>query len=169
MVCSQTRTAGVLFATDRKQENAAKSKGAAKSLGFGPQRNDPPALQLGHQDVTIAPAHQLGKLDDAVALAPARIDSKSPPTLYRTDAEIERFAGTTVRQAIRSSPPPPGKTKREVLIFIHGYNDTFNYAVRKTAQLAADLDLRLLPGSDARGGDHLQLAGAGHFPQLPGR
>jgi esterase/lipase superfamily enzyme len=140
------RTAHVLFATDRKQLDPAKKDTAPKSLDFGPGRTSPPALQLGWQDVRIGPRHHRGLLDAAVTLAPAEVQARPGQTfpkqaLQHTDAEIDAYVTKTVRAAIRASPPPSGGGRREVLLYVHGYNDTFDYCVKKTAQLAADLDM----------------------------
>ena len=133
------RVAKVYFATDRKQQPT----GAA--LRFGRERTDPPGLHMGSEHVRIGPGHQLGKVDAAVAITTAHEQNESAEgarqnALQRTDAEISAFVEATLRPAIRASTPPPGQP-RQVVFFIHGYNNTFDDAVRKTAQLAGDLDL----------------------------
>ena len=110
---------------------------------------------MGWESVALGPAHRLGKVDAAVAITPAHEQTESaegPPVnaLRRTDAEIEAFVATRLRGAIRSAPPPRAGAPRQVLVFIHGYNTTFDEAVRKTAQLAGDLELVNCAG-EARG------------------
>lgn len=149
LACPQSsgaRTEHVLFATDRSQITATQKNSAAHSLEFGPAHTSPPALQLGWQNVTIAPSHRLGLLDSAIALAPAQVEARPGQTfpkqaLQRTDAEITAYVTRTVREALHRSPPPKPGARRQVLLYIHGYNDTFNYAVLKTGQLGADLNL----------------------------
>src|SRR5690606_23630298 len=67
--------------------------------------------------------------------------SVAPESLAQADAAIEAFVNTNVRTTIRRSPPPRPGEKRQVLMFIHGFNNSFDEAIRKTAQLAADLEL----------------------------
>ncbi len=135
-----TRTAKVFFATDRRQEPT----GAA--LRFSGGRTDPPGLHMGWERVTLGPAHRLGRVDAAIAATSAHAQSDSAEgarqnALRRTDAEIAAFVETQLRPAIRSAPSPKPGHPRQVLVFIHGYNTTFDFAVRKTAQLAGDLGL----------------------------
>lgn len=149
LACPQApagRAAQVLFATDRRQDDPAKRHGSPGSLGFGPDRSDPPVLQMGWQEVRLGPRHRLGSLDSAVSLAPAAIRPHGDglplqSSLRQSDREIVSFATSTIRAAIHAGPPPGPGERRQVLLFIHGYNDTFDYAILKTAQLAADLDL----------------------------
>ena len=149
LACPQRRRTAprsVLFATDRKQENPAKTATASAggSLEFGPGRTDPPmpAARLaggagsGRRTASgssIAPSRS----------RPAHIAAARPATARcgRPIAKSPPLPPRAVRAAIRSGPAPRAGERRQVLLFIHGYNDTFNYAVLKTAQLAADLDL----------------------------
>jgi hypothetical protein len=62
---------------------------------------------------------------------------QAPPA---TDAEIRAYVRSTLRSAVRSAPAPKG-SPRQVLLFVHGYNSSHSYSVRKTAQLAGDLQL----------------------------
>ena len=135
-----SRSASVFFATDRQQH------GGGGKLKFGPERTDPPGLNMGWERVALGPAHRIGKVDSAVAITPAHSQMESAAgarvnALRRTDAEIGAFVNSKLRLAIRSTPPARAGAPRQVLVFIHGYNTTFDEAVRKTAQLAGDLEL----------------------------
>ena len=139
------RMAKVYFATDRQPDPGPK-------LSFSRDRTDPPTLATGWQQVALGSLHEVGKVDD-VALTATFAKSQSPggareSALKRTDAEIQLFADNVLRPALRSAHPLPG-VRKQVLLFVHGYNNTFEYAVRKTAQLAGDLDL-----VDCQGGAH---------------
>lgn len=143
------RTAKVFFATDRRQLPSG------GELRFGRERTDPPGLHLGWERVALGPGHRLGKVDAAIAITPAHEQNESaegprPNALRRTDAEIAAFVETRLRPAIRSAPPLRAGRPRQVLVFIHGYNTTFDEAVRKTAQLAGDLEL-VTCGGEMRG------------------
>ncbi len=135
-----SRTAKVFFATDRRQLPSG------DVLRFGRERTEPPGLHLGWEQVTLGSGHRLGKVDAAIAITPAHEQDESaegprPNALRRTDAEITAFVETRLRPAIRLASPRPTGGPRQVLVFIHGYNTTFDETVRKTAQLAGDLDL----------------------------
>ncbi len=128
------------FATDR-QEVASQGP-----LHFGPERTDPPDLNVGWEEVALGPRHALGQLDGAVAITPAHEYAKSQnqnagSALGRSDQEIASFVQKTLRQAIRASRPPMAGQPRQVLFFIHGYNTTFDEALRKAGQLAGDLEM----------------------------
>jgi esterase/lipase superfamily enzyme len=144
---SQPRQARVLFATDRKP--------ASTQSGFTGDRTDPPALQMGWETIALGARHRLGLLDTAVAVAPAQVQegaSAAGPKhqqLYTSDDQIRAYVRTTLRAAIHSSPAPAG-SRKQVLLFVHGYNSSFDWSVRKTAQLAADLQMIACDGS-ARG------------------
>ncbi|MGV3532749.1 MAG: alpha/beta hydrolase [Chthoniobacteraceae bacterium] len=136
---ARPRAAKVYFATDRTP-----SPGPGPSFGSAPA--DPPQLYLGWERVVIGPQHRLGRVDDAVVRTGLHsVQSpggfSAPETLAEADAAIEAFVGTKVRSTIRSSPVPRPGAKRQVLMFIHGFNNSFDEAIRKTAQLAADLEL----------------------------
>lgn len=135
-----TRTAKVFYATDRKQAPTG------STLRFGRERTDPPGLHMGWERVSVGPKHRLGKVDPAIAITPNHEQTESAAgdrtdALRRTDAEIASFIEKRLRPAIRNSPSPRPGQPRQVLVFIHGYNTRFDYAVRKTAQLAADLEM----------------------------
>lgn len=137
---SPNRAARVYFATDR-----VRTPGDA-TLKFGPERTDPPSLNVGWEDVTLGPKHGLGRVDSAVAttnrfqVEDARA-LQGGSALNRSDREIGGFAEGSLRKAIRASTPPAPGQPRQVLVFIHGFNNTFDDAVRKAAQLAGDLEM----------------------------
>ncbi len=134
------RSAKVFYATDRSL------KSTDMGMRFGRERTDPPGLHMGWERVTLGPRHRIGRLDDSVALTPAHEQSNSAggsaaDALRRSDAEITSFIEERLRPAIRSAPAPHPGERRQVLVYIHGYNTNFDWAVRKTAQLAGDLGL----------------------------
>ena len=134
------RTTKVYFATDRQ------AKGSEPRLQFAPHRSDPPTLQVGWEEVSLGAKHAVGKLDPAVAITAVHSGKQVPggqrgEALRRSDAVIAAFANGTLRAAIRASQPPRSNQPRQVLLFIHGFNNSFDESLRKAAQLAADLDL----------------------------
>lgn len=144
----RTRTATVYFATDRKAVPGPR-------LAFSSAPTDPPQLHLGWERVALGAGHRVGKVDAAVArtgefvvISPG--GERAPESLRQTDAAIEQFIQTKVRTTIRKTAPPRPGSKRQILVFIHGYNNSFDEAIRKTAQLAGDLELVNCEG-EARG------------------
>lgn len=145
---ARTRTAKVFFATDRRQQPQG-------PLRFGPERTDPPGLHMGWEAVAVEPAHRVGKVDAGIQITPAfeQTESAAGPAvnaLRRTDAEIAAFLNATLRPALRAASPPEAGRPRQVLLYVHGFNTSFDYAVRKTGQLTADLGL-LGPAGERRG------------------
>jgi len=133
------RLARVYFGTDRKAS-------VVDHLQYGGQRSEPPQLHMGWEDVTIGLHHRVGMLDGAIASGPASVSGETSVepggvSLHRTDVQIERFAETILRPALRALPVSSANGGRQVLLFIHGFNNSFDEAVRKTAQFAGDLDL----------------------------
>jgi esterase/lipase superfamily enzyme len=133
------RTVPVYFATDRVR---AAAEGV---IQFGTERMQPPGLHLGKLRVALGPKHRLGAVDAAVAVMPISqsggAGTNGSILVRGSGGEMARFADSRLRAAIRASRPSPERGRRRVLFFIHGYNSSFDYAVRKTAQLAGDLGL----------------------------
>ncbi|HEV7401490.1 MAG TPA: alpha/beta fold hydrolase [Chthoniobacteraceae bacterium] len=133
------RAARVYFATDRERT------AGGGSLQFGRERTEPASLHVGWEDVALGPKHGLGQVDAAVAITPRFAEESSRggegTSLNRSDREIGSFVEGSLRRAIRASAPPVAGQPRQVLVFIHGFNNTFDESIRKAAQLAGDLEL----------------------------
>lgn len=113
---------------------------------FESHRTKPARLNVGWEEVALGPKHGLGLVDAPVAITPSHFIANTQPagdgnSLGHSDAEVAAFVSGTLLPALRASPPPLPGEPRQVLIFIHGYNNSFNDAVRKTAQLGGDLEL----------------------------
>jgi esterase/lipase superfamily enzyme len=136
-----SRVAQVFFATDRQPLAAPASEAGPRR--FGPLRTSPPALQMGWDGVILGPGHHLSMMDD-LELTQAKVEAGSasghlPLPLERSDQAINAYVGTALRAAIRAAPRIG--SRREVLLFVHGFNTDFDYALEKTGQLAGDLGL----------------------------
>ncbi len=55
-------------------------------------------------------------------------------------ARIETLAGSTMRNDVRAKVQRAASYPRQALVFVHGFNVTFDNALLRTAQLAHDLD-----------------------------
>jgi esterase/lipase superfamily enzyme len=132
------RVASILYATDRR---AVQGRGA---VDFATTRSQPPHLQFGTKLVALGPHHRLGKVDSAVALvADASLDTFPPhfgsDGLRGSDAAVADLASTRLRRAIRAIRPAARSRRPQALLYVHGFNNRFDEAVRKTAQFAGDL------------------------------
>jgi esterase/lipase superfamily enzyme len=132
------RVATIIYATDRR---AVQTSGG---VDFSSTRSEPPRLQFGFKEVALGPGHRLGKLDPAITLisrgapdAPRSISGRDG--LRRSDAAVVAFATSRLRTAIRGIAPDATSRKRQVLLYVHGFNNRFDEAILKTAQIAGDI------------------------------
>lgn len=125
--------AQVFFGTDRPAD-------ASAPFGYGLARGDGTVI-YGRAQVSIPDSHEIGELE-----APPRWKfwDRENPTKYvvllgtSTFAEPLEFGG-----AVRALLADAGRD--DVLIFLHGYNTSFEDAARRTAQLAYDLKFPGVP------------------------
>jgi esterase/lipase superfamily enzyme len=132
--------ATVYYATDRQHVRHGKHS------DYTGERSDPPGLHLGRETVALAPGHRLGCLDGAVTIVPdgalmATSEAMVPDGLRKSDVAAEQFATAGLRAAIRATTPPSTGKRRQVLVYVHGFNNGFDETIRKTAQLSTDLGL----------------------------
>jgi hypothetical protein len=104
------------YATNR---GASDNPRPGRHYGFG---SGP--LEIGTAEVDVPPGHHLGRMESRF-LRGGGSDTLAHVTLHRV----------TVPGA--EAAPVPG---RAALLYIHGFNTSFEYAARRTAQLAHDLD-----------------------------
>ncbi len=104
---------------------------------YGTRRGD---LQLGYADVTIPESHKEGELETPSRWSMLTLDLASNAARKRfvllqdvRQLPRDRFLDS-LRAHMAAAP------SRELLVFIHGYNNSFEDASRRTAQLVYDLD-----------------------------
>jgi esterase/lipase superfamily enzyme len=102
---------------------------------YGKARGD---LQFGYFDVTIPATHKAAELETQPRWADYVLDVSELRSRYVlldkvTPLPKDEFI-RSLQQQIKSSP------SRDVFIFVHGFNNTFEDAARRAAQLAYDLD-----------------------------
>jgi tetratricopeptide (TPR) repeat protein len=125
-------TVRVFYGTDRKPTGSLKP---AEFYGGG--RGD---LQYGYLDVTIPQVHQQAALEtqsrwDVYTLVMGEAAAKSRYVLLDKVVPLPRDGFISqLRKQIRTAP------SKDVFIFIHGFNSSFEDAARRCAQLAYDLD-----------------------------
>lgn len=112
----ETETAGAFFSEERSQ-----------------------ALGLASVQVSIPPSHVLGELERAERLPPdpAKEFAVIDPVVYGSHGAFITSLNRELAQF------PPGK--RDVLFFVHGYNNTTSDAVLRLAQFAHDTGFEGVP------------------------
>jgi len=113
----------VYFATDRKATTSSQP-----GARYGNERGD--AVEFGTAVVSIPQSHRLANLE-----GPTWFKPQDPATAVivmqvspRSEPEFFNLIGQDL-----------SKSRRDILLFVHGYNVTFSNALRRTAQLAYDL------------------------------
>lgn len=122
----------VLFATDRDHTGDA-----APGRCFGSGRGD---LRFGVAEVTIPSSHRRGELESPVWW---KLQFSADPNRHLTLASVSLLSRAafvdTAQQALAAGERP------ELLVFVHGYNVSFENAARRTAQMAHDLRFTGVP------------------------
>ena len=118
----------VLYATDRD----VTGKPGPNDL-FGSGRGP---LQFGKIDVTIPPHHDRGKIE--------------APKWWKFEFSANPDKHLTLRSAVPLDRAGflaglEQGSERQALVFVHGYNVSFDAAIRRTAQIAHDLCFKGLP------------------------
>lgn len=98
-----------------------------------------PELTLASVDVTIPPNHVVGQLERPKKLPPnPRTEfTVVNPVVYRSDAAFI----AEINRALALRPP----ARRELLLFVHGYNNTASDAILRLAQFVLDSGFQGVP------------------------
>lgn len=116
----------LFYATDRNRTATGNPR-----LFFGGDRTN--RLKLGQAHVTVPPGHGMGRLESPAALLPAR--SQKHILLTAVDEPIENAAFlAALRTQLELS------ARHEILVYLHGFDCTFEDAARRGAQIAHDID-----------------------------
>jgi esterase/lipase superfamily enzyme len=125
-------TVRVFYGTNRLPSGDAKP-----ALYFGKGRGD---LQYGYVNVTIPQIHKEAELETQPRWAEYTlgIDEASMRRRYVLLDQVTPLAKDdfvrTLRQQVKDSP------SKDLFIFVHGFNNTFEDTARRAAQMAYDLD-----------------------------
>jgi esterase/lipase superfamily enzyme len=117
----------------------ATTRRATESVGVFYSDQRAPELGLASMQVSIPPNHVVGKLERPKRLPP---DPRTEfaivePTIYATD---DAFIASINRELLKFP-----KGQRNILFFIHGYNNTTSDAVLRLAQFAEDSGFQGVP------------------------
>jgi len=125
-------TVRVFYGTDRKPTGELKP-----AAYYGKERGD---LQYGYLDVTIPQLHQKAELEthsrwDMISYFVGDAGLRTRYVLLNQVTPLPRDGFLNeLRKQIKGAP------SRDVFIFVHGFNSSFEDAARRCAQLAYDLD-----------------------------
>jgi esterase/lipase superfamily enzyme len=114
----------VYYATDR-------ARIASQVLSYGGDRNKTGRLELGRFDVSIPPDHRVTQIE--------RPKNRAPEDPNRHFVIVQRVPQTYDQYYVELTNVVGGSPRKEVLVFVHGFNVSFESAIYRTAQLAYDL------------------------------
>lgn len=122
----------VFYGTDRSSSGSTEP---AKRYGTG--RGD---LEYGIAQVSIPHTHKRGELEDPIWWLG---EFKADPSKHVALLDAQPVPLSTFQGELRSRVAVPGKGN--ILVFIHGFNCSFEDAVRRTAQIAHDIPFPGVP------------------------
>lgn len=122
----QFAVVNVLFATDRKAISVEPTK-----LAFGVERGE---MSYGSCDVSIPRDHRMGELETASVW---RLEFQNDPSKHIDLLSITPLDTVSFYEQVSARIKKSKQSK--ALLFIHGYNVTFEDAARRTAQMSYDL------------------------------
>ncbi|MCP5368796.1 MAG: alpha/beta hydrolase [Hyphomicrobiales bacterium] len=111
--------------------NRARTGSAKPAQFYGTERGD---LEMGHVDVSIPFLHQVGRLESPSSLMLDLVENPRNHVVLLTVTPLKKRAFLrSLKQNVRGG-------SGEVLVFVHGYNVSFNDGARRAAQLSYDLN-----------------------------
>jgi esterase/lipase superfamily enzyme len=125
----------VFFATDRGGTGASKPSDV-----FGKSRSILGILSFGICAVSIPRTHRVGVLE---AISFWKLEAHPNPDKHVVLLRVEQQDSSEFYRSVKNKVF--GTASREALVFVHGYNVTFEDAARRTAQLAYDLQFEGAP------------------------
>ena len=127
----------VFYGTDRAVEPNA------QRLMFGSDRGR--RLQLGQAFVTVPKGHQVPQVERPWAVKIPYFDvtlyeQKEDPKQHFTIKEIKALTKEQLLALVKERLKPSQRFKDHAIVFVHGYNTSFDNAIYRTAQIAYDLE-----------------------------
>lgn len=132
----------VFYGTDRKRDENA------KRVTYGSARGG--KLDLGRAMVTVPKTHQVPNIERPWAIKVPFFDIKiyeqsEDPKVHFTIKEIASYSKDDFLSLVRARLDQAKKYEKQAVVFIHGYNTDFDFAVYRTAQMVYDLDYDGVP------------------------
>ncbi len=128
------RAVHFLYATNRARTDAP-GAAARPSYGYG-RRN---FLELGAARVRVPEAHRVGRLErprEAIKIGFITIPARNDPTKTFLIQQIQPIDRESWVKSLKDA------NAGEALVFVHGFNVSFDAALMRTAQLIWDLDYK---------------------------
>jgi esterase/lipase superfamily enzyme len=124
----------VFFATDRKFDNVRNIY-----QRFGGTRSPDGTTSYGICQVSIPEGHRIGQLENPIFKLMVMADPERHVVVLDMKVVLDTLFYASVRTAVQPSEA------KDIFVFVHGYNVTFPEAVRRTAQIAFDLNFKGAP------------------------
>lgn len=125
-------TVSVFFGTDRKKT------GNDPKNYFGCDRSN--SVYLGYCEVSIPYDHRIGELESpSIWQFWSKTNPEKHVVLLKVEEAKVRSFYSKLKKVVSES------SDKEVFVFVHGFNVTFEDAVRRTAQIAYDLKFNGVP------------------------
>jgi len=121
----------VLYATDRRRDGDARAE-----WFYGP---DPGPLEFGEAEVSLPIVRSIGAAPRAFRLY--RFEVRPDPARHVIVTGVKPLAGGRAAFLKQVADRVEGGARKEALVFIHGYNQTFGDAAARAAQLALDFEV----------------------------
>jgi esterase/lipase superfamily enzyme len=125
----------VFFATDRNDRDERDPKNA-----FGGDRSQEGRLSLGICGVSVPKTHRVGEIESPNIF---KLQFRKNPEKHIVVLDLVKMREVYYLESLGMMAGQ--SPEQSALVFIHGYCVTFIEAVRRTAQLAFDLDFRGVP------------------------
>jgi esterase/lipase superfamily enzyme len=126
----------VFYGTDRVK------KEETKRIAYTPERGR--RLELGRALVTVPKSHQVPKIERPFAIRVpftnvTIYEQAEDPKVHFTIQELRALTREEFLALVRERIAGSAAFKDQAVVFVHGYNTTFDYALYRTAQMAYDL------------------------------
>jgi esterase/lipase superfamily enzyme len=126
----------VFYGTDRARKNEPKRIVYTSDRGR--------RLELGQALVTVPKIHQVPQIERPFAIRIPYFDvvlyeQAEDPKVHFTVRELKALTRADFIKLVRQRVGGSRAFKDQAVVFVHGYNNTFDYALFRTAQMAYDL------------------------------
>ncbi|GAC1596319.1 MAG: hypothetical protein NVS3B28_27830 [Candidatus Velthaea sp.] len=125
-------TVRVHYATDR-----ARGTGDDPTSYYANRRAETGALQYGIADVSIPASHERGLVEGLTLGDYLRFEFKPDPKKHVMVQRVAEQSATAFFEDVRADGAQ--RRSKHILVFVHGYNESFDNAARAAAQIKFDL------------------------------
>jgi esterase/lipase superfamily enzyme len=131
----------VFYGTDRTQKSVTTKQGTR--IGYGSDRAN--RVDLGRALVTVPKVHQVPKLERPWKVTVPFVDwtvyeEAEDPRKHFTVQEIKSLSKAELLALVRDRLGVSSTFRNQALVMVHGYNNDFDYALYRSAQITYDLN-----------------------------